>query len=375
MSAGTNRRVAVHRSGDHGVVHQSVVVTDGGDGQNRSAVAAVRALAAAGYLPVVTTSGQHNLAASSRDCAVAVEVPTVDDPGYRAAVKETAAVHGAIAVLPASDGALVALGLPSSVLVDKTQLGRLAAAAGFPELGERRFTSVAELRSAKGLEFPIVVKAEQKVGGAAFEAKRVDGPKDLGRITATAEVPVVVQPFVAGSMRAVCGVMWRGEMAAVVHQRYERLWPSRCGVASAAVVAPRDHATEQHLRVLLANHDGIFQAQLIGNHLIDLNPRVYGSLPLAVAAGVNLPAIWCGLLERPDDPTPPTVSGRVGLRYRWVEGDLRSLWSAFRMGEAGLASTLDGLVPHRHTAHSIESLRDPLPMIGRGRYALRRSQR
>lgn len=351
---------------------RSVLVTDGGDGQSRSAVAAVRALRTAGYRPVVTTSGPNNLAAASRDAAATVAVPPVDDADYPVAVADAAALADAVAVLPGSDASIVALGLPAQVLVDKTALGRLAASAGFTPPDERRFESFDELRASPDLPFPIVVKAERKVRGAAFEAQRADRVADLDRLRVPVGVPLVAQRLVPGGLRAVCGVMWRGEFAAVVHQRCERLWPPGCGVASAAVVVSRDETTESKLLALLAHHDGIFQAQLIGDHLLDLNPRVYGSLPLAVAAGVNLPAIWCGLLEHGDAARHRTLSASVGARYRWLEGDVRSVASSFRAGEIGLVAALGALAPRRHTAHSIESLRDPGPMLGRARAVLGR---
>ena len=45
-----------------------VLVTEGGDGQSRAAVAAVRALAADGYRPAVTEYDGLSLAGASRHC-------------------------------------------------------------------------------------------------------------------------------------------------------------------------------------------------------------------------------------------------------------------------------------------------------------------
>ena len=60
--------------------------------------------------------------------------------------------------------------------------------------------------------------------------------------------------------------------------------------------------------------------------LMEVNPRLSGSVELAVACGVNFPRLtydWA--LQRP----VPKIDGyRVGVRMRWLSGDLRSLYSA-----------------------------------------------
>ena len=123
---------------------------------------------------------------------------------------------------------------------------------------------------------------------------------------------------------------------------------------------------EERITRLLSGYSGIFQAQLAGSYLLDLNPRIYGSLPLAVAAGVNLPAIMCDLVKG----LPPTqVRAKPGSFYRWIEGDVRHALHSVRNG-GSLGKSLRALRPRRNTAHSTESLADPLPMVLRARHAL-----
>lgn len=345
----------------------TVLVTDGGNGQNRSAVAAVRALAAAGHPPVVTVSGPLSLAAASRRCAGAVTVPPVGDPGYADAVRAEVARAGHVAVLPASDAALVALGHPGAALVDKAELSRRVAAAGLPVLPERRFAGGDELRAAAGeLEYPLVVKPEVRTSAAQPPVRRVASAADL-RAMPDLDGALLVQPFVDAPMSAVSGVVWRGELVALVAARYLRLWPVDAGVACALETVPPDPALEGPLTEVLRGHDGVFQAQLVGRYVVDLNPRVYGSLPLAVSAGANLPGLVAdlsaGQAVRP-------VRGRAGVRYRWLEGDVRHALVRRARGEAGLREMVGWLRPRRGTAHSIESLTDPGPVVARLRHAL-----
>jgi hypothetical protein len=93
---------------------------------------------------------------------------------------------------------------------------------------------------------------------------------------------------------------------------------------------------------------------------IDLNPRSYGSMALAVDAGANLPAIWCDwLLKR--DPRPACAG--VGRRYRWEDADLRHLIWQLRHGN--VLAAVQALRPWRGVVHPHFRLSDPLPLLAR----------
>ncbi len=340
-----------------------VLVADHVDGRSRSAVAAVRALGQAGYRPLVTVTGGRSAAAASRSCAGVLRVPPADSPTYRDAIeKHLGAAPGAV-VLAASDAVLVALEQPGAELVDKAALPERTAAAGLRGPATRTFAGAAELLAAAGdLDYPLVVKAAVKIRPGEV-TRRVDAPNTLAGAVAALSGPIVVQPFTLGTMRAVCGVVHEGRLLAVVHQRYERIWPPGAGTASAAVTTAPDEDLEARLPRLLAGHSGVFQVQLIEDQVIDVNPRVYGSLPLAVAAGANLPAIACDAVRGrvPDS----VVRGRPGVRYRWLEGDVRSVLHGLRNGDLSPWTAVRALLPHRGTAHSVESFRDPGPLLVR----------
>ena len=339
------------------------LVSDHVDGRSRSAVAAVRALGQAGYRPLVTVSGGRSVAAASRYSAGVLPVPPVDSPEYPEAVaKHLAALPGA-SVLAASDAVLVALGRPGAELVDKAVLPARAEAAGLRVPPTREFASTADLLDAAGdLDYPLVVKAVVKTRPTEV-AQRVDSAAALPDAVADLPGAVVTQPFAGGTMRAVGGVMHEGRLLAAVHQRYERIWPPGCGTASAAVTTDPDPELEGRLPRLLTGHSGVFQVQLIDEFVIDVNPRVYGSLPLAVKAGANLPAIACDADHgrTPDD----VVRARPGVRYRWLEGDVRRLLHDIGARELSPGAAVRALAPRRGTAHSVESLTDPGPVLAR----------
>jgi hypothetical protein len=111
--------------------------------------------------------------------------------------------------------------------------------------------------------------------------------------------------------------------------------------------------------------EGIFELELIQSGpaayaAIDLNPRLYGSLALAVRAGVPLPAIWCDWLlegkERGGMAAP-------GFRYRWEDAELCNLFRHLRAGRIRDAATI--LRPRRRTAHALFRCNDPAPLLAR----------
>lgn len=288
-------------------------------------------------------------------------MPPVGHEEYAAAVRRELASGRYVTVLPSSDAALVALAAPGSDLVDKSLLADRAAAAGVRTVPSRTFASRDEVLAAVGdLEFPVVVKAAVKAARSPYPARRVDAA--AGLVANLPDGRVVVQPWMAGPMSAVAGVMWKGELVAAAHQRYERIWPPGCGVASAAVSVVADTDVEERLVALLGGYDGIFQAQFVGGRLVDVNPRVYGSMPLATAAGANLVGVWCDLLR---GGAPAPARARPGVRYRWLDGDVRALADDLRHRRYRPGRLLAELRPRAGTAYSVESLVDLRPAATR----------
>ncbi len=345
-----------------------VLVTDGGSGQGRSALAAVRALHDWGYRVAVTVSGSHSLAAASRHCSRRVPAHDVSDPSrYKQDILKETRARPYLTVMATSDSALLALGAPVKHLVDKTRLVERASKAGLEMPPTQRFESVgAMLDGGTPFDLPVVVKPVV----SRWPAVCVGSERELEELRLQPDTPVLVQPYLQDDLRAISGVMWKGELVAVSHQRYHRTWPVSCGTASAAETVGPDLDLEKKVTALLAGYDGIFQAQLAADKLLDLNPRPYGSMPLAARAGVNLPGILCDLLHGIEYSG---IRARPGVFYRWTEGDLRHVFEDLRERRTSPREALGVFRPRRRAAHSTESLTDPRPMLTRLAYALSRN--
>ena len=336
-----------------------VLVTSGDNHGSRAALVAVRALAAGGYRPAVTVSGFRSLAGASRFCEQRVEVPSVtsNPAAFAGAVRAELLAGSYLTVLPISEPVLLALHLPVP-LVSKVATATAAAQAGIPVPPTRVFDSAQQLRDAADeLDYPIVIKQDIKT----HLAIRADSAAAV-RSAELADGVLVTQPFLKDKLRGIVGLMWHGKLVSAVHMSYLRIWPIPCGTITAGETLPIDAELEAGLERLLANHNGIFHADLAGRYLLDLNPRAHAVMSLGVSAGVNVIAQYCDLLRG----IPVAASRAKGGRfYRWTEGDIRSVLHAVRRGKMTWGSALRALAPRPRTAYCIEDMRDPWPFVER----------
>jgi predicted ATP-grasp superfamily ATP-dependent carboligase len=276
--------------------------------------------------------------------ARAVVPDSIADPAeFATAVAERAERCGPLVVYPGREEAIDALlptgSLPSgsalpyprldglTVLRDKRSLPEVARAARLATPALLARGSAREVEDAD-VAFPCVVKSALP-GGAPSSALPVRTRQELRAALAPLadETAVVVQEHVAGPLAAVGLVVASdGSVVARFQQLARRIWPPEAGVSVVATsVAPDAGLVDAAARVLReAEYAGLAQMQFIlgpdGPVLLDVNPRFYGSLPLALRAGVNLPAAWHAVAI--GDAASAPAPYRTGVNYHWLEGDL-----------------------------------------------------
>jgi predicted ATP-grasp superfamily ATP-dependent carboligase len=362
------------------------------EGDNVGVIAMVRGLRCAGYEPWVATVRRGAPAARSRSTAGVAIVP---DPGHSRAAftRSIADLAGAIepvAILPGGEKGMLALAdLPEvgplsrqTVAVcdrevvyratDKAALIDLAAEVGLA--APETFQLSAEEAAATPLPLPppVVVKplrsAVPSNGGFRACGVRLAANREqaIAALRACPGERGLLQPYHRGPLSSLAGVFRDGEVVAAVYQRAVRMWPTAGGQMAFAVALARDPEFELRIGRLLKEIGwaGLFQVQFIeteaGRLLIDLNPRVYGSLSLALAAGQNLPAVWVdSLLGRPIEPTPYLP----GVSFRNEVLDTCSLLAGAR--SARPRTLLRGLAA-RASSYAFFAVGDPMPLLALG---------
>lgn len=357
-------------------------------------LAACRSLHLAGY--DVTAASSTALAAAkwSRACARRLRVTDArDDAGrFVEQLGEELARRPYATLIAGSDSSLLAisrkrerlqelteLGLPPRDVVERSlQREGLAAAAAqvglAPAVSIRCKDVEQALDAGRRLGFPVVLKSPEAPSpshGAVPsvpKGRTVASEADLAEAASAFHGELLVQRWVKGDLVSFAGVLGGERLLGVAVSRYRRMWrPDGGSVAFGETVAVPPKLQEMVRQLMVAiGWEGIFELELIqlgpeDFMPIDLNPRPYGSMALASAAGVPLAAIWCDwLLGR----NPRPVHALAGYRYRWEDADLRHLAWQLRRGNYRAAATT--ALPHRRVTHAHFQLSDPLPLLMRG---------
>ncbi len=367
------------------------------DGNERSALAAARSLTRAGLeVGVAACRGRRfTLAGVSRGVRrVRVAADPLDDPtGYATEIGRLVRQLGVRVLLPVTDASVEALlagreHLPASVALpfpdlptyrtasDKAAVLAYAREAGLAVPETVVLEDPAEALPAAAF-FPAVLKPHRSVtGGRHFGVQFVQTADDcrtaiqgLPRIA----FPVLLQRRVWGPGEGLFVLRWQGRVVAQFAHRRLREKPPEGGVSVyRESIALDSHLAAAGRRLLEAlNWQGVAMIeckrdQVTGQHvLMEINGRLWGSLQLAIDAGVDFPRLLvaCALGES----VPAVTQYQVGVRNRWFWGDLDHLYLQLRNGggPAGkLAALRDFLrVGLPGTREEIWRWRDPAPFL------------
>ncbi len=312
-----------------------------------SAVAGLRGLGRAGI--EVSALGPHWGAAGlwSRFARHRVIAPCPEKQRYRF-VSETSdllARTGPVVAYPASERSIDALvdvahavperaqlPFPAGAAVDRLRDKReLAKLAGRLDLAvPTSWEGPAASLGAASFPLPALVKSRGP-SGSPPPVRVVESPDDLR--AAALELPreeaVLVQPYLRAPLLMLAVVLDReGRAVSRFAQVAERTWPRKAGTAAViASVSPDQDLVDAAVELLArVGYFGLAQLDFLvttdGPKLIDVNPRFYASLPLALACDVNLPAAWHAVATGTRPPVERLYP--VGVTYRSLEANLAS---------------------------------------------------
>jgi predicted ATP-grasp superfamily ATP-dependent carboligase len=361
------------------------------EGDNVGVIAMVRGLARAGYDPWVAAA--HRSAPVLRSRATGggriVPDPTASGSAFAKSIEELAGAIEPLAILPGGEKGMLALAeLPASspirsrlALCDRQSVHRATDKAIISEIAEQAgldvpesFVATADGAAQQRLPFglPAVIKPLRTEvpsnGGFRTCGVRLASSREEA-IAALRCLPGgrgLLQRYHQGRLCAIGGVFWNGEVVASVYQQAIRTWPTPCGQMAFAVALPHDAELVRRVTPLLRAlaWEGLFQIQFIesgeGRLLIDLNPRVYGSLSLALGAGQNLPAIWVDLL-RGESVAPAQY--RSGVSFRNELLDAFALVSSVRGAKL---KALARAAAVRASTYAFFESGDPMPLLALG---------
>jgi predicted ATP-grasp superfamily ATP-dependent carboligase len=370
-----------------------VLIVD--EGRTWSTLCAARSLARAGWTVSVGSPGARGLTASSRSVSSRHDVPSLKAglSGFTDAVRRAVKDSGAEVVFGGGDAEVHALSLEHDNLgaivpypdeptvlraFDKLELTQAAEHCG---LEAPRTTEAPDDIDTDG---PVLVKASQHWDPRAENgATRLEAAVVPGRAAIAARVAEIRRQGGAPLLQEVLDgdnlslVLLRGQdgrTLGTLYQQIDHRWPVPAGWTARAHTLPVDADLARGAERLLDELGwfGLVELEFIrgrdgGPRLIDFNGRYYGSMQLAVAAGVDFPRLWAeDATGRHPEPAPPA---RVGVRFQRIGGDLRR---ALVVRQGGvLHDVLDTALYGARAHHSIASVRDIRPGFVYLRDALR----
>ena len=381
----------------------TILVTDAGRG---SAVAIIRSLGRKGWRVIAADSDPRSLGFRSRYASERLLYPPPDTTprdlvnALAGAVRDRKIdliipVTDAI-ILPLSaerarfDG-LCKLALPDAdaleLVTNKHKTFELAQRLGVPTPRTVLVQTAAEADDqVQALQWPVVLKPQasrlyrEYVAIEAYTVSYAENRDQLATQMRRFEgrCPVLLQEYCPGAGHGVELLLYHGQpLAAFQHKRLREV-PLTGGASSFRESVPLDPELYEYSVRLLKElkWTGLamveFKVGARGVNLMEINGRVWGSLPLAVLSGMDFPARLAELyLFGPPDPVAvPDSHYTVGVRARNLELDILWIASVLRgkrrypfLAIPGRDKAIAALVGMLNPANKFDilSLKDPRP--------------
>ena len=303
-----------------------------------------------------------------RECGAKVLLPCHDDVGIFAAHQsELGSVCTALPPLQSYQEA-----------EDKLHLMEIAVSADCPAPQSRRVECLDELEELGGqVGWPVVVKT--RIGNSAKGVFVAEDPSELRRgfksLVEKFSIPQshwpFVQQFLPGRLIGICAVFDRGLCQATFAEEYLRCKEGGVfGTSSYRRTVEAPQAVEAAVRVLTRlNWHGIAHLDFIQDDqgqykLIEINPRPWGALWLAVAAGVDFPLLWYRLAT--GQAASENRPSKTPTYCRWILGDMLACTKLLLSGKLRQALGVTRL----RSAESFDDFdrADPIPFFAQALY-------
>lgn len=337
---------------------QRILVTDA---DSRAALAITRSLGRAGFYVGVAHHTESGLASSSKYCRKRILVPdAVQHPdSFVDAVDDATRAGRFDAVIPVTDVTTLALSqaseegrfncrmcIPShktlELAADKYRILEIAANLDIPAPRSRLITNAGDLQiDTVDFPFPVVVKptrsrvrsGERWISTSVFYANSyAELERELGSL-APEFFPLLLQERIVGSGVGVFACYEHGRPIAFFSHKRIREKPPSGGVSVLRESVPVDPIAGEHTRKLLDHLQwhGVAMVEYKLDErdrklkIMEVNGRFWGSLQLAIDAGMDFPVMAAALAL--GNEVTPIRSYRTGIQSRWLWGDIDALLS------------------------------------------------
>jgi len=254
---------------------------------------------------------------------------------------------------------------------DKAWLMKFAVQKGYPAPKTFFVEDIEELEGiANRVSYPAVIKPKESSGSRGIMYVKDRGSFRDNYLSVHSKYPYpLVQEYIPASEGGGCGVAalfnMKGEPRAGFVYKRLREYPVSGG-PSTLRESIRDERLKGTAFSILKDLNWVGPAMVEFRKdprdntykLLEINPRLWGSLSLSVLSGVDFPFLLYMLAKTGD--CEEVIEYRAGVRCRWlIPGDIMHLMANKDKGKA-LRNFFE-----RADGYDILSLHDPLPVVGR----------
>ena len=331
-----------------------VLVTNG---SSKASLGIVRSLGSKGIRVGVLSTSSADLAAQSRYCHERYIVPPPDQDSFVEAVINILRRVGHDLIIPEGQPATLLLARHKPELASLTRLEvadydkirsaadkrcvyALASAAGAP-VPHTVYPGCLEdvTKSASEFEYPVVIKQRYQTGDCAVYPRYARRPTDLlgayrafSEQAGSTEANLLLQEFIPGFGCGFFALYQEGVCKRIFMHRRIRENPPSGKVSSCAESFYDAKLKEYGMRLLdrlgwhgVAMVEFRFDVRDRSYKLMEINPRFWGSLDLALAAGVDFPFYLCQMSQ--GHALECSEDYRRDLRYHWpLSEEIRHVW-------------------------------------------------
>lgn len=330
------------------------------DGDQRATLAVVRALGRAGISVTVGDRRSECLAGRSRFCArtLCYPSPWTEPARFQVFVRNEVLSSRYRVLLPMTDVTMQVLGEAREALApyvrlpipegekinlaqDKQQILLIAQRIGIPAPKSFMPHDQETLEDiSRRVTYPVVLKprftwlyqdGHWALGSVCYATNPDDLITKYQNIHSQVPNPLI-QERIEGEGRGVFLLLWNGEVKAAFCHRRLREKPPSGGVSVYCESVPLDwNLVDRSVRLLQTiGWQGVAMVEYKVDRqdheakLMEVNGRFWGSLQLAIDAGINFPLLLYRLAI--EEKVPSQFDYKVGVKSRWLLGDLDHLW-------------------------------------------------
>jgi len=371
------------------------------DANQRSALAVVRSLGRLGsHTLLAADSTTSALAGSSKYCAQYLKCPcSATQPlAFLEWVKQYVSENGVDYIFPTTEITSQLLLMNPDVLgpsimpfanyetvmqlATKDALVKTARSAGLAVPASDFYSNANDVDVSTISTFPVVIKPSlSRIWlGDRWLNTTVQIAKNSGQLASFLSQsewlqhhPFMLQEFIPGYGAGLFALYNKGEAVTFFSHKRVREKPPEGGVSVLSESAPLNPALLDAAKTLLSSvaWHGVamveFRVAEDGTpYLMEVNTRFWGSLQLAIDAGVDFPALLFKITN--GEAVTPVEDYRIGVRLRWLMGDFDSLYLVLKGAQFSWQQKLKRLISFLmplplNTKHEVNRFDDLKPAL------------